>query len=468
MLICRDTKHSSLMMCHNGSVALISYANLFVWPCQILFALAYIKLVNRCGHRKILYTTIAILLGYIWFFSCFQEYLSKIQASHSTINNIIDELRGSAGQFMTLLHQWPTLLYYIACELFQSVVMSVMIWQLINLHHSLREVRYTYQIYLIGGIIGTCLYSPCLTIFGYNKNLHYAIAIFSIVLLMLYMWFDSGIDKQGAPKDPQCTKGFAASMKDIFTNKQVLSIGALVLVCKIVLQYCEIITKNIMRSCDDNIADGCNLQSISFSVSVQVLILLVVFCVALVDILAAERGRRLKYTACFFGIVVCNFVGLLVATKVFGGSLGNIGTYFLILSPTSWKRYTNTSGDIQNGVMQEENKEAAQSNILGAKVIRLFRKQGLISCFVAAFILGFVCCICKDVIDYVGALFCNNSSFPRKMFSRLSYTISLLTFISIIICFAVARMNHKWNSFVRIINPACGCDIFYCSCLLRA
>jgi ATP:ADP antiporter, AAA family len=148
--ILRNTK-DTLLLSHLGA-ELISTTKLWsVLPSAVIFMLVYTKLAN-VASRTTLYNCL------IWFFISFFVIFNFLL--YPNLDHLMINMDGAIQQmpYMRYLLQmiagWPIVLFYVLSELWGSVMMALMFWQLANQITAISESKRFYPLFLLIGQAG--------------------------------------------------------------------------------------------------------------------------------------------------------------------------------------------------------------------------------------------------------------------------------------------------------------------------
>ena len=222
---------------------LISTIKLYgVLPMAILFMLVYTKLVDFFTRIQ----TYHILNGFfITFFGLFAFVLYP-NIEHLTFDfSGLEEKIPYLKYVFVMIAYWPYTLFYIMSELWGSMMLALMFWQLANQITTVVEAKRFYPLFGLFGQLGMIISGILLGVFtsknfitdGWMESIKY-IALSDVAaggLLSLALWYLSNhiVDKEiingEAKKKKKKKMGFFASLKHIFSSRYVGLIALLIL-----------------------------------------------------------------------------------------------------------------------------------------------------------------------------------------------------------------------------------------------
>lgn len=241
--VLRATKDSLLLS--SLGAELISTVKLWsVLPCAILFMLAYTKLANIAA-RTTLYNCL------IWFFIGFFILFSFVL--YPNLNHLWLNMDSAIHKMpymkyiLQMISGWPVVVFYVLSELWGSIMLALMFWQLANQITSISEAKRFYPLFLLVGQIGllisglvslpskSSLSSP--TVWQNYLNLITSTLIISgIGISFCLARLGKIVGKanindisKGSSKKSKVRLGFIASMRYVFTSKYIGLIALLIL-----------------------------------------------------------------------------------------------------------------------------------------------------------------------------------------------------------------------------------------------
>jgi len=148
--IVRNTK-DTLLLSHLGA-ELISTTKLWsVFPSAVIFMLVYTKLANSL-------TRTAIYNYLIWFFVGFFVIFDVLL--YPNLNHLLLNVDGLVVKMpymkylLEMIAGWPVVLFYVLSELWGSIMMALMFWQLANQITAISESKRFYPLFLLIGQAG--------------------------------------------------------------------------------------------------------------------------------------------------------------------------------------------------------------------------------------------------------------------------------------------------------------------------
>ncbi|CAL7961980.1 ADP,ATP carrier protein [Alphaproteobacteria bacterium] len=240
---------------------LISTTKLWsVFPSAVIFMLVYTKLANVATRTTIYH---GLLWFFIGFFVIFTLFL------YPNLNSLMINVDGAVKAMpymkylLLMISGWPVVLFYVLSELWGSVMMALMFWQLANQITAVTESKRFYPLFLLIGQGGMLLSGTLSQLFSdetgqidwqacLNKiTVTLVISGFAISLCLILLCKIVGKDNinnimKGASSKAGKKKvrlGFVDSLKYIFSSKYIGLITLLILCYGISINLVEGIWK---------------------------------------------------------------------------------------------------------------------------------------------------------------------------------------------------------------------------------
>ncbi|XRB12244.1 ATP/ADP-transporter [Pseudoscourfieldia marina] len=149
--ILRDTKDVLVVTAPGSGAEIIPFLKTYVnLPAAIGFAAIYARMSNFMGREQLFYT---ILFPFIAFFGAFAFIMYPARDFLHPTEFCVDLLEKLGPKFMgplAILRNWTYCAFYVAAELWGSVVVSVLFWGFAN---QIMEVKEAKQFYPLFGLI---------------------------------------------------------------------------------------------------------------------------------------------------------------------------------------------------------------------------------------------------------------------------------------------------------------------------
>jgi AAA family ATP:ADP antiporter len=155
-----------------------------VLPSIFLFTFLYSKLTNHFSRTQIYFLINTVFIA---FFMIFGVFLYPKIASSTISNSVLIETPTIFKYHIIMLYYWPYTVFYILAELWPSVMLALMFWQIANQIYSVDEAKTYYPLLALSGEIGAAVGGIVITLItsSYTDyNWEDSIRYFSILIFV--------------------------------------------------------------------------------------------------------------------------------------------------------------------------------------------------------------------------------------------------------------------------------------------
>jgi ATP:ADP antiporter, AAA family len=262
--ILRNVKEAAVVTAKSSGAEVIPFIK--VWallPMAILCTLIFTRLSNRFSQEKVFYL---IISGFLLFFGVFTFLFYPYQNlfhPHQLADTLEMHLPVGFRGLIAMFRYWSLTIFYVMCELWGSMVLTVLFWGFANEITKISEAR---RFYSMLGIIASLSAIVAGTTGNYLTNdqsweqtlqvLVLIIIVFGCFAMLIFYWMNKKIlndpsfdDLHKIRKDSSPKKKL--SMRESFTylsnSKYLICIAALVLSYNLVINLIEIVWKDQLR-----------------------------------------------------------------------------------------------------------------------------------------------------------------------------------------------------------------------------
>ncbi|MDP3531870.1 MAG: Npt1/Npt2 family nucleotide transporter [Alphaproteobacteria bacterium] len=274
--ILRGTKDALVISGEGSGSEVTSFLKVWgVLPFAIMFFFFYSKMSNLLSRPALFYTVIMI---FVVFFAAFTIFLYP---NRDALHMGPEKLFAMQAEYpfakwlIPMLANWTDSLFYIMAELWGSVVLSLLFWQLANLSTRVNEAKRFYGFFGLIGNMGVMLsgfatkYFDTLgkeatlasgnTIDGYGTTIGWicgSVAISAVIIMALFFFVNNKViaNPKYAPQEGEAPKkkskpklSLGDSFKQIFTSKYLAYIALLVVIYGITMNLIEQTWKSQMK-----------------------------------------------------------------------------------------------------------------------------------------------------------------------------------------------------------------------------
>lgn len=264
--ILRNVKDAVVVTAKSSGAEVIPFIKVWVLlPMAILFTLIYTKLSNRYSQEKVFYLTISFFLIFFGVFTfIFYPYRDFVHP-HQFADYLETILPAGFKGLIAMFRNWSFTIFYVVCELWGSMVLTVLFWGFANEITKISEARRFY------GMLGV-IASFAAIIAGVGANfltndqswertleiLVTTIIFFGCLTMAIFRWMNKHVlngvsfdDLHKSRRDVQEQSKKKLSMRESFAylsnSKYLICIAVLVICYNLVINLVEIVWKDQLR-----------------------------------------------------------------------------------------------------------------------------------------------------------------------------------------------------------------------------
>jgi len=154
--ILRATKDSLLITAPSSGAAAIPYIKVWaILPMAFLSTLIFTRLSNRYNREKVFYSMMFSFLGFFLIFAFVLYPLRMYLHPHALADSVQAALPIGMQGLVAIFRNWTFTLFYVMCELWSTLIMTVLFWGFANEVTSVKEAKRFYTILGVGANIAT-------------------------------------------------------------------------------------------------------------------------------------------------------------------------------------------------------------------------------------------------------------------------------------------------------------------------
>lgn len=261
--ILRNIKDAVVVTAQSSGAEVIPFIKVWVLlPMAILMTYIFTKLTNSYSQERVFYVTIS---GFLLFFGIFTYILYPYRDflhPHALADSIEVTLPAGFKGLIAMFRNWSFTIFYVICELWGSMILSVLFWGFANEITKMAEARRFYSMLgfvasfagIFAGVAANALTSE-----DWEETLRILIAVIVVcgcLTMITFRWMnkkvltDESYDEFHKSKIELKTKK-KLSMRESFTylsnSKYLLCIAVLVVCYNLVINLVEIVWKDQLR-----------------------------------------------------------------------------------------------------------------------------------------------------------------------------------------------------------------------------
>lgn len=272
--ILRNMKDSVVVTAQSSGAEVLPFIK--VWallPMAVLLTIVFTKLSNRFSQEKVFYFMIS---GFLIFFALFAFVLYPL-SHHLHPHELADRLEvllpSGAKGFVAMWRNWTFTSFYVMCELWGTIVMTVLFWGFANEVTKLSEARRFYSVFAVSANLAAIfagLSGGYLSLRSSNEWLPFGSdpweqtikLLISLVLLsgvgvmFLFRWMNKRVLNDPAFDEFHETKtafklkqklSFRESFSYLSQSKYLICIATIVISYNLVINLVEVVWKDQLR-----------------------------------------------------------------------------------------------------------------------------------------------------------------------------------------------------------------------------
>lgn len=259
--ILRNVKDVIVVTAQSSGAEVIPFIKVWVLlPMAILVTLIFAKLTNRYSQENVFYL---IVSSFLFFFAAFVFVLypnHSLFHPHQWADAMELALPAGFKGFIAMCRNWSFTIFYAICELWGSMVLSVLFWGFANEITSMKEARRFYSMLgVVASFAGICagILANYLTTEDWTETLQILISviiIFGCVTMLVLRWMNKRVlvepryeKEHETPKSMKKKLSMRESFKYLSNSKYLICIAILVICYNLVINLVEIVWKDQLR-----------------------------------------------------------------------------------------------------------------------------------------------------------------------------------------------------------------------------
>lgn len=270
--ILRTLKDTVVITAKSSGAEAIPFIKVWaMFPGAILMTLLFTKLSNRYSRETVFYLMISTFLLYFFLF-IFVLYPAKNFLQPTSSADALEKIlpQGFKG-FVMMYRHWILTVFYVMCELWSSIVLTVLFWGFANHITPLQEAKRFYGLFGIGanlsGVVAgqTCVYLNERLFHVFNPNFPFGqnkweqsmimqvsfVIVAGLLALLIFRWINLNVLSDSRfynhsieeNKGEQKKMSMRESISYILNSKYLMTIAIIVVSYNLVINLTEVIWK---------------------------------------------------------------------------------------------------------------------------------------------------------------------------------------------------------------------------------
>lgn len=261
--ILRNVKDAVVITAQSSGAEVIPFIKVWVLlPMAILSTIIFTKLSNRFSQERVFYLLIS---GFLIFFSLFTFVLYPLRDvfhPHQLCDYLETISPAGFKGLIAMFRNWTFTIFYVICELWGSIVLTVLFWGFANEITKITEARRFYSMLGVVSSLASIMAGVAANYLAYDhsweKTLQILISVIvtcGFLTMLVFRWMnknvltDASFDEFHQIKKETSKKKI--SMRESFSylsnSKYLICIAALVVSYNLVINLVEIVWKDQLR-----------------------------------------------------------------------------------------------------------------------------------------------------------------------------------------------------------------------------
>lgn len=262
--ILRNVKDAIVVTAKASGAEVIPFIKVWVLlPTAVLFTLIFTKLSNRFSQEKVFYIVISTFLLFFGSFTYIFYPLRDVLHPHQLCDYLETILPAGFKGLIAMFRNWSFTLFYVICELWGSIVLTVLFWGFANEITKMTEARRFYSMLgviasfaaTIAGIIANLLSNDQ----SWEQTLNIlmvAVIVSGTIAMVIFRWMNKNVlngpefqEFHEAKRIQKMKKRLSIreSFNYLANSKYLICIAVLVISYNLVINLVEIVWKDQLR-----------------------------------------------------------------------------------------------------------------------------------------------------------------------------------------------------------------------------
>lgn len=259
--ILRNLKDAIVVTAESSGAEVIPFIKVWVLlPSAVLITLIFTRLSNRYSQERVFYIFIT---GFLLFFTAFAFFIYPLRDElhpHALADRMEALLPLGLKGFVAMFRNWSFTIFYVFCELWSSIVVTVLFWGFANEITKMTEAKRFYGVLLSianASSIFSGFAANYLVYDSWEQTLNalvLLVVLFGCVIMVIFRWmnknvlndssFDALHETRRESKKTKVKLSLRESFSYLSNSKYLVCIAVLVLSYNLVINLVEIVFKH--------------------------------------------------------------------------------------------------------------------------------------------------------------------------------------------------------------------------------
>lgn len=262
--VLRNMKDAVVVTAKSSGAEAIPFIKVWVLlPMAILFTLIFAKLSNRFSQERVFYIIISFFLIFFALFTFglypHQDFLHP----HQLADQLEKVLPAGFKGMIAMCRNWSFTLFYVISELWGSMVLTVLLWGLVNEVTKMTEARRFYSMLGVISSIAGISAGVGANLLTENRTWEETLNVLTLVIILLgcltmlvFAWMNKyvlntasfqEIHRAGKPVEKKKRLSMRESFSYLSNSKYLICIAVIVVCYNLVINLVEIVWKDQLR-----------------------------------------------------------------------------------------------------------------------------------------------------------------------------------------------------------------------------
>lgn len=265
--ILRNTKDALLITGQSSGAEVIPFVKVWVMlPAALGMTAFFSWLCNKFSLERVFYVLISFFLVFFVIFAFFL-YPNREAIHWHSLGNALEKIlpQGAAG-FISMIRHWSYTLFYVMCEMWSCIVLSLLFWGFANEVTTVKEATRFYGLLGVGMNFSNMAAGQCCIYLSrlplrlnippdpWQNTLIFitiVIAVSGLIICGVFRWLHTNVLADCKHYMPKKKKNYKLSLRKNFSylakSKYLISIAIIVLSFNLVINLVEVIWKHQLR-----------------------------------------------------------------------------------------------------------------------------------------------------------------------------------------------------------------------------
>jgi AAA family ATP:ADP antiporter len=278
--ILRAAKDALVVTAPSSGAEAIPFIKVWViLPMAFLVTYLFTRLSNRLSREGVFYAMMTIFISFFFIFTFVLYPLRDSLHPHELADKLQDMLPTGFRGIIALFRNWTFTLFYVASEMWSTIIMSVLFWGFANEVTSVNDAKRFYGLLgvsanfsgIVSGLLSSALshitFNPSLP-FGVDAwgqsvlYLNAVVIVAGIVCTFLFRWLQNSghgyqrtVDPTSNEETPKIKMGMRKNFAYLAKSKYLIYIAVIVVMYNIAMNLVEVVWKDQVKQLYPNPSD---------------------------------------------------------------------------------------------------------------------------------------------------------------------------------------------------------------------